>query len=42
MSAGILQAAEQLDEEVLRQEAVEDTEAGVDDLMAQLNALSSS
>ncbi len=37
-----LQAAQQLDEEVLRQEAVQDTGAGVDDLMAQLNALNSS
>ncbi|GAB4815026.1 hypothetical protein N2152v2_002072 [Parachlorella kessleri] len=35
-------AAQQLDEEVLRQEAVQDTGAGVDDLMAQLNALNSS
>lgn len=35
------QAAEQLDEEVLKQEAVEETDAGVEDLMAQLAGLTS-
>lgn len=35
------QAAEQLDEEVLKQEAVEATDAGVEDLMAQLAGLTS-